>query len=63
MVSRINFRQQKNWRRWIFDTKQIRELFEKRQDPTERVFKGLKYSAVLIMKLYAGAIEPEYQNI
>lgn len=46
-VSRINFRQQKTEAvEYLYISKQIRELFGERQDPSERVFKGLKYSAV-----------------
>ncbi|MFH6967440.1 site-specific integrase [Flavobacterium sp. FlaQc-28] len=46
-VSRINFRQQKTEGvEYLYISKQIRELFGERQDPSERVFKGLKYSAV-----------------
>ncbi|MFV8334266.1 site-specific integrase [Flavobacterium sp. GSP14] len=46
-VSRINFRQQKTEGvEYLYISKQIRELFGDRQDPAERVFKGLKYSAV-----------------
>lgn len=46
-VSRINFRQQKTEGvEYLYISNQIRELFGKRQDPSERVFKGLKYSAV-----------------
>ncbi|MBB1194153.1 site-specific integrase [Flavobacterium sp. SOK18b] len=46
-VSRINFRQQKTEGvEYLYISNQIRELFGERQDPSERVFKGLKYSAV-----------------
>lgn len=46
-VSRINFRQQKTEGvEYLYISKQIRELFGERQDQAERVFKGLKYSAV-----------------
>lgn len=46
-VSRINFRQQKTEGvEYLYISKQIRELFGARQDPSEKVFKGLKYSAV-----------------
>lgn len=46
-VSRINFRQEKTEGvEYLYISKQIRELFGERQDPSERVFKGLKYSAV-----------------
>lgn len=46
-VSRINFRQQKTEGvEYLYISKQIRELFGERQAPSERVFKGLKYSAV-----------------
>ena len=46
-VSRINFRQQKTEGvEYLYISKQIRELFGKRQDPSVRVFIGLKYSAV-----------------
>ncbi|MCZ8230403.1 site-specific integrase [Flavobacterium sp.] len=46
-VSRINFRQEKtDGVEYLYISKQIRELFGERQAPSERVFKGLKYSAV-----------------
>ena len=46
-VSRINFRQQKTEGvEYLYISNQIRELFGERQYPSERVFKGLKYSAV-----------------
>ncbi|MDD5152176.1 MAG: site-specific integrase [Flavobacterium sp.] len=46
-VSRINFRQEKtDGVEYLYISKQIRELFGERQHPSERVFKGLKYSAV-----------------
>lgn len=46
-VSKINFRQEKtDGVEYLYISKQIRELFGERQAPPERVFKGLKYSAV-----------------
>lgn len=46
-VSRINFRQEKtDGVEYLYISKQIRKLFGERQAPSERVFKGLKYSAV-----------------
>lgn len=45
--SRINFRQQKtDGVEYLYISKQAREILGKRQAPTDRVFRGLKYSAV-----------------
>ncbi|WP_298247340.1 site-specific integrase [uncultured Christiangramia sp.] len=45
--SRINFRQQKtDGVEYLYISKQARELLGERQEPENRVFKGLKYSAV-----------------
>ncbi|KQS93029.1 site-specific integrase [Chryseobacterium sp. Leaf394] len=44
-VSRVNFRQVKtDGVEYLYISKQARELLGERQDPQERVFKGLKYS-------------------
>lgn len=46
-VSRINFRQEKTEGvEYLYISKQARELLGERQNPSERVFKGLKYGAV-----------------
>ena len=43
-VSRVNFRQEKtDGVEYLYISKQARELLGERQDPQERVFKGLKY--------------------
>lgn len=46
-ISRINFRQEKtDGVEYLYISKQARELLGERVHPIERVFKGLKYSAV-----------------
>lgn len=43
-ISRVNFRQEKTEGvEYLYISKQARELLGERQDPQERVFKGLKY--------------------
>jgi len=43
-ISRVNFRQEKTEGvEYLYISKQARELLGERQDPLERVFKGLKY--------------------
>ena len=43
-VSKVNFRQEKtDGVEYLYISKQARELLGERQDPQERVFKGLKY--------------------
>ena len=45
--SRVNFRQEKtDGVEYLYISAQARELLQTRQSPTDRVFKGLKYSAV-----------------
>lgn len=46
-VSKVNFRQEKtDGVEYLYISNQARELLQTRQSPTDRVFKGLKYSAV-----------------
>lgn len=46
-ISRVNFRQEKtDGVEYLYISKQARELLHVRQSPTDRVFVGLKYSAV-----------------
>lgn len=46
-ISRVNFRQEKtDGVEYLYISNQARELLGKRQHPSERVFKGLKYGAV-----------------
>lgn len=46
-VSRVNFRQEKtDGVEYLYISSQARELLQTRQSPTDRVFVGLKYSAV-----------------
>jgi integrase len=46
-VSRVNFRQQKtDGVEYLYISQQARDLLGERKDPNDRVFVGLKYSAV-----------------